>query len=128
MIAGLETPDSGDIFIGDRRVNDLPPGERGIGFLFQSYALFKHMTVFENIAFGLRVKKVSEKKISERVAELAELIGLKDFTNRYPMQLSGGQVRELHLLEHWHRIRNCYCSMNHSRRSMRKFVKNCGAG
>ena len=91
MIAGLETPDSGDIFIGDRRVNDLPPGERGIGFLFQSYALFKHMTVFENIAFGLRVKKVSEKKISERVAELAELIGLKDFTNRYPMQLSGGQ-------------------------------------
>lgn len=62
MIAGLETPDSGDIFIGDRRVNDLPPGERGIGFLFQSYALFKHMTVFENIAFGLRVKKNQREK------------------------------------------------------------------
>ena len=91
MIAGLETPDSGDIFIGGRRVNDLPPGERGIGFLFQSYALFKHMTVFENIAFGLRVKKFPEAQISARVGELAELIGLKDFTHRYPMQLSGGQ-------------------------------------
>ena len=91
MIAGLETPDSGDIFIGGRRVNDLPPGERGIGFLFQSYALFKHMTVFENIAFGLRVKKFPKEKISARVEGLAELIGLKDFTHRYPMQLSGGQ-------------------------------------
>ncbi len=91
MIAGLENPDSGDIFIGGRRVNDLPPGERGIGFLFQSYALFKHMTVFDNIAFGLRVKKVAESKITERVNELAELVGLKDFTHRYPMQLSGGQ-------------------------------------
>lgn len=91
MIAGLEKPDSGDIFIGGRRVNDLPPGERGIGFLFQSYALFKHMTVFENIAFGLRVKKVDEAEITARVEELAELISLKDFTRRYPMQLSGGQ-------------------------------------
>lgn len=91
MIAGLETPDGGDIFIGGRRVNDLPPGERGIGFLFQSYALFKHMTVFDNIAFGLRVKKISEDRIAERVIELASLVGLRDFTHRYPMQLSGGQ-------------------------------------
>ena len=91
MIAGLETPDSGEIFIGGKKVNDLPPGERGIGFLFQSYALFKHMTVFDNIAFGLRVKKISEDKIKTRVEELAELIGLKNFTHRYPMQLSGGQ-------------------------------------
>ena len=91
MIAGLEQPDSGEIFIGGKKVNDLPAGERGIGFLFQSYALFKHMTVFENIAFGLRVKKISEEKIKKRVEELAELIGLKNFTNRYPLQLSGGQ-------------------------------------
>lgn len=91
MIAGLETPDSGEIFIGGRKVNDLPPGERGIGFLFQSYALFKHMTVFDNIAFGLRVQKRPESEIKNRVEELAELISLKDFTNRYPMQLSGGQ-------------------------------------
>ena len=91
MIAGLETPDSGDIFIGGKRVNDLPPGKRGIGFLFQSYALFKHMTVFDNIAFGLTVQKKSAAEIKARVEELAELIGLKDFINRYPMQLSGGQ-------------------------------------
>lgn len=91
MIAGLETPDSGEIFIGGRKVNDLPPGERGIGFLFQSYALFKHMTVFDNIAFGLTVQKKSDSEIKSRVEELAELIGLKDFTSRYPLQLSGGQ-------------------------------------
>ena len=91
MIAGLETPDSGDIFIGGKRVNDVEPGKRGIGFLFQSYALFRHMTVFDNIAFGLEVQKKSKNEIKERVEYLAELIGLKDFTNRYPMQLSGGQ-------------------------------------
>lgn len=91
MIAGLETPDSGDIFINGRRVNEIEPGKRGIGFLFQSYALFKHMTVFDNIAFGLRVKKAAESEIKSRVEELAELVGLKNFINRYPMQLSGGQ-------------------------------------
>ena len=91
MIAGLETPDSGEIFIGGKKVNNVEPGKRGIGFLFQSYALFKHMTVFDNIAFGLRVKKVSETEIKNRVEELAELVGLKNFTQRYPMQLSGGQ-------------------------------------
>lgn len=91
MIAGLETPDSGEIFIGGRKVTDLPPGKRGIGFLFQSYALFKHMTVFDNIAFGLTVQKKSDAEIKSRVAELADLIGLKNFTHRYPLQLSGGQ-------------------------------------
>jgi sulfate transport system ATP-binding protein len=91
MIAGLENPDSGEIFIGGRRVNDVEPGKRGIGFLFQSYALFKNMTVFENIAFGLRVKKVGEEEIKKRVEELAELVGLKNFMERYPLQLSGGQ-------------------------------------
>ena len=91
MIAGLENPDSGEIFIGGRKVNDLPPGKRGIGFLFQSYALFKHMTVFDNIAFGLEVQKKPKNEIKERVEYLAELIGLKNFINRYPLQLSGGQ-------------------------------------
>ena len=91
MIAGLESPDSGEIYIGGRKVNDLPPGERGIGFLFQSYALFKHMTVFDNIAFGLTVQKKSSAEIKFRVEELTELIGLKNFTRRYPLQLSGGQ-------------------------------------
>ena len=91
MIAGLETPDSGDIFIADRRVNDLAPGKRGIGFVFQNYALFRHMTVRENIAFGLKVQKESADKINARVDELIHLIGLDKFADRYPMQLSGGQ-------------------------------------
>lgn len=91
MIAGLEQPDSGDIFIGGRRVNDVPAGKRGIGFVFQSYALFRHMTVRENIAFGLKVQKVAAKDIKARVDRLTELVGLKDFGHRYPMQLSGGQ-------------------------------------
>ena len=91
MIAGLETPDSGDIIIGGIKVNDIPAGKRGIGFVFQNYALFRHMTVFENIAFGLEVQKRDKKYIKERVTELIELVGLKGFEKRYPHQLSGGQ-------------------------------------
>ena len=91
MIAGLETPDKGDIFIAGQRVNDVPAGKRGIGFVFQNYALFNHMTVAENIAFGLQVQKAGKKKIKQRTEMLAELVGLADFTQRYPMQLSGGQ-------------------------------------
>ncbi|WP_270169274.1 sulfate/molybdate ABC transporter ATP-binding protein [Paenibacillus sp. SYP-B4298] len=91
MLAGLEKPDSGDIIFHGRRVNDLPPQERGIGFVFQNYALFKHMTVYDNIAFGLKVKKQSKEQIRERVMSLVELTGLKGFEHRYPNQLSGGQ-------------------------------------
>ena len=91
MIAGLETPDSGDIIIGSTRVNDIPAGKRGIGFVFQNYALFRHMTVFDNIAFGLQVQKKDRKFIKTRVQELIELVGLKGFEKRYPHQLSGGQ-------------------------------------
>ncbi|WP_310550897.1 sulfate/molybdate ABC transporter ATP-binding protein [Paenibacillus glufosinatiresistens] len=91
MLAGLESPDAGEIVFHGRKVNDLPPQERGIGFVFQNYALFKHMTVYENIAFGLRVKKANKNVIRERVMELVELTGLKGFEKRYPHQLSGGQ-------------------------------------
>ncbi|GLX67661.1 sulfate/molybdate ABC transporter ATP-binding protein [Paenibacillus glycanilyticus] len=91
MLAGLETPSSGDILFHGKRVNDLPPQERGIGFVFQNYALFKHMTVYENIAFGLKVKKQSKEQIRERVSTLVELTGLKGFEHRYVHQLSGGQ-------------------------------------
>ncbi|MFB4325617.1 ABC transporter ATP-binding protein [Priestia sp. BR_2] len=91
MLAGLENPDSGQISFHGQVVNDLPPQERGIGFVFQNYALFKHMTVFDNIAFGLKVKKAAKAKIKDRVMELVELTGLKGFESRYPHQLSGGQ-------------------------------------
>ena len=91
MIAGLETPDSGDIIIDGVRVNDLAASKRGIGFVFQNYALFRYMTVYDNIAFGLRVQKADKKKIDERVRELIRLIGLEGLEKRYPSQLSGGQ-------------------------------------
>lgn len=91
MIAGLETPDSGEIVIDGKVVNNIPASERGIGFVFQNYALFRYMTVYDNIAFGLNVKKENEKYIDERVHELLKLISLDGLEKRYPSQLSGGQ-------------------------------------
>ncbi len=91
MIAGLENPNSGDIFIDGKRVNDIPASKRGIGFVFQNYALFRYMTVFDNVAFGLELQKMPKKQIKERVKELFELTGLSGMEKRYPNQLSGGQ-------------------------------------
>lgn len=91
MIAGLESPDSGEIFIDGKKVNDLAGSERGIGFVFQNYALFRYMTVYENIAAGLEIKKVPKDKIKKRVEELLELVNLKGLEKRYPNELSGGQ-------------------------------------
>jgi sulfate transport system ATP-binding protein len=91
MIAGLELPTSGDLFIRGQRVNDIPVRKRNIGFVFQNYALFKNMTVLKNIAFGLKIKKWKRADIEARAAELLELLGLKGLEKRYPHQLSGGQ-------------------------------------
>src|SRR5687768_18014108 len=91
MIAGLEMPTSGDILIRGQRVNDLSVQQRNIGFVFQSYALFKNMSVFKNIAFGLKIKKWNKADIEARVAELITLFGLSGLEKRYPHQLSGGQ-------------------------------------
>ena len=91
MIAGLENPNSGDIFIDGKRVNDIPASKRGIGFVFQNYALFRYMTVFDNVVFGLELQKMPKKQIKERVKELLELTGLSGMEKRYPNQLSGGQ-------------------------------------
>lgn len=91
MIAGLDNPNTGDILIDGIRVNDIPGSKRGIGFVFQNYALFRYMTVAENIAFGLKVQKKAKKKIQERVRELLSLISMEGFEKRYPHQLSGGQ-------------------------------------
>ena len=90
-IAGLESVDSGEISIDGAVVNDVPGSKRGIGFVFQNYALFRYMTVHDNIAFGLDVQKVPKAQIEERVAELVNLIGLSGMEDRYPNQLSGGQ-------------------------------------
>lgn len=90
-LAGLVHPDAGDIFIDGSRVNDVPASRRGIGFVFQNYALFRYMTVFDNIAFGLAVEKKDKPFIRERVNGLIDLIGLRGLEKRYPHQLSGGQ-------------------------------------
>ena len=79
MIAGLENPDSGEIIIDGKVINNIPASERGIGFVFQSYALFRYMTVYDNIAFGLKIRKKSKQEIKERVTELVKLIGLEGF-------------------------------------------------
>ena len=91
LIAGLETPSGGDIYIDGKRVNDLSVQDRNIGFVFQHYALFKHLTVFENIAFGLKIKKWKPAEIEQRVTELLQLMSLDALEHRYPHQLSGGQ-------------------------------------
>src|SRR5881409_444799 len=91
MVAGLELPTTGDIFIRGQRVNDIPVQKRNIGFVFQNYALFKNMNVFKNIAFGLKVKKWKRAAVKARVAELLGHFGLEGLEKRYPHQLSGGQ-------------------------------------
>ena len=91
MIAGLEMPTSGDVLIRGRRVNNLSVQQRNIGFVFQNYALFKNMSVFKNIAFGLKIKKWKKADIQTRIEELLNLFGLEGLAKRYPHQLSGGQ-------------------------------------
>ncbi|MCD6373139.1 MAG: ATP-binding cassette domain-containing protein, partial [Thermococcus sp.] len=95
IIAGLERPDSGEVLFDGRKVNDLPPYERNIGIVFQDYALFPHMTVFKNIAFGLEMRKLPRAEIERRVGWALELVGLEGLENRYPEQLSGGQQQRV---------------------------------
>src|ERR1700748_229541 len=91
MIAGLEEATSGEIFIGDQLVNDVPPKDRDIAMVFQNYALYPHMTVFENMSFGLRLKKFPKAEIKERVQAAARILDITDLIDRKPKQLSGGQ-------------------------------------
>ncbi|HEU4986211.1 MAG TPA: ABC transporter ATP-binding protein [Rhizobiaceae bacterium] len=95
MVAGLVEPSSGTIRIGDRDITRLPPNKRQIGLVFQSYALFPHLTVFENVAFGLRRQGEKGEGLAKRVAEALELVRLADYGERYPRQLSGGQQQRV---------------------------------
>ncbi len=91
MLAGLEEVSEGEIYIGDRKVNDVPPKDRDIAMVFQSYALYPHMTVYDNMAFGLKLRKVPKQEIDRRVREAAKILGIENFLDRKPRQLSGGQ-------------------------------------
>ncbi len=91
LLAGLEEVTEGKIYIGDRLVNDVPPKDRDIAMVFQSYALYPHMSVYENMAFGLKLRKVPKKEIDRRVREAARILGIEELLDRKPKQLSGGQ-------------------------------------
>ncbi|WP_373264465.1 ABC transporter ATP-binding protein [Hungatella hathewayi] len=95
LISGILPPTSGSIYFGDRDVTSLSPDKRNIGLVFQNYALYPHMTVGENIAFPLEIKKVSKKERMERAAEFAKLLRIEDYFNRKPSQLSGGQQQRV---------------------------------
>ena len=97
MIAGLEDITDGEIYIGDKKVNNIPPKDRDIAFVFQSYALYPHMTVRENIAFGLKMRKVDKATIEKKVQEAAEILNLTEYLDRKPKQLSGGQRQRVAL-------------------------------
>src|SRR3954462_12173222 len=97
VIAGLETPDAGRVIIEDQDVTNVPPQRRDIGFVFQHYAAFKHMTVRDNVAFGLKVRKRPKAEITAKVDELLGIVGLSGYHARYPAQLSGGQRQRMAL-------------------------------
>jgi sulfate transport system ATP-binding protein len=97
IIAGLETPDQGEILLAGKDATVLAPQKRNVGFVFQHYAAFKHMTVWDNVAFGLKVRKRPKAEIAERVDELLNLVQLQNFGHRYPAQLSGGQRQRMGL-------------------------------
>src|SRR5881397_2992058 len=91
MVAGLEDITSGEIYIGDQLVNNLPPKKRDIAIVFQNYALYPHMTVYDNMAFGLKMRKFPKAEIAKRVKDAAEILGIQELLKRKPRQLSGGQ-------------------------------------
>jgi sulfate/thiosulfate transport system ATP-binding protein len=97
VVAGLERPDAGEIWLEGEDVTNRPPQRRGVGFVFQHYAAFKHMTVRENVAFGLKIRKRPRREITARVDELLELVQLTGLAKRYPAQLSGGQRQRMGL-------------------------------
>ena len=98
MIAGLEEISEGELFIGDRLVNDVAPKDRDIAMVFQNYALYPHMTVFENMAFGLKLRKVPKDEIKKLVEEAAKILDIAHLLDRKPKALSGGQRQRLSLI------------------------------
>ena len=97
MVAGLEEISSGELYINDRLVNDIAPKDRDIAMVFQSYALYPHMTVYDNMAFGLKLRKMPKEVIEKRVNEAAAILGLEPYLNRRPKALSGGHRQRVAL-------------------------------
>ena len=106
MLAGFETATHGEIELGGRPINNIPPHKRGIGMVFQNYALFPHMTVAENLTFPLKVRKMSQGEVDEKVGRALDMVQMRAFADRKPAQLSGGAAA--------HRRRGRWCSSRNS--------------
>ena len=117
MIAGLETITSGDLFIGETRMNDIPPAERGVGMVFQSYALYPHLSVAENMSFGLKLAGAKKEVMNQRVNQVAEVLQLAHLLERKPKALSGGQ--------RWLQSRVSFCWTNRCQTSMPHCASRC---
>jgi ABC-type Fe3+/spermidine/putrescine transport system ATPase subunit len=94
-IAGFENPDRGEIYLDDRKITSIPPEKRGIGMVFQNYALWPHMTVYGNLAFGLQIRKVPKDEITKKIKKVLGMVQLEGYENRYPRQMSGGQQQRI---------------------------------
>jgi len=125
MIAGLEEATSGEIYIGDQLVNDVPPKDRDIAMVFQNYALYPHMTVFENMSFGLRLKKFPKPEIRERVQAAARILDITDLLDRRPKQLSGGQRQRVAMGRAIVRNPKVFLSTSRYRTSMPNCASRC---
>ena len=109
IIGGFTTPTSGDVTFDGVRINDVPPHKRQINTVFQKYALFPHLDVFENVAFGLRLKKMDEETIRRKVRDMLEVVGLKGFERRSIGQMSGGQQQRVAIAAAWSTNRRSCC-------------------
>ena len=112
MIAGLEEISGGEMYIGDRLINDVPPKDRDIAMVFQNYALYPHMTVYKNMAFGLELRKMPKDEIDKRVREAAKILEIEHLLDRKPKALSGGQRQLLRWAAPWSVTRPSSCSMS----------------
>lgn len=125
MLAGFERPTSGRIILDGVDITDMPPYQRPINMMFQSYALFPHMTVAQNIAFGLQQDKLPKAEIEERVAEMLKLVHMTQYAKRKPHQLSGGQRQRVALARSWPSVPSCCCSTSQWARWTRSCVRRC---
>ena len=128
MIAGLEAPDAGEVSILGADVTGIQPQQRGVGFVFQHYAAFKHMTVRDNVAFGLTIRKRPKDEIRARVDELLSLVQLDGFANRYESALRGPAAAGRRSRGRWPSSPRCSSSTSRSARSTPRCGRSCGAG
>ncbi len=125
MLAGFERPTEGRIYLDGVDITDMPPYERPINMMFQSYALFPHMTVADNIAFGLKQDKLGKPEIEARVAEMLKLVQMTQYAKRKPHQLSGGQRQRVALARSLAKSPSCCCSTSRWARWTRNCVRRC---